>query len=91
MSATHKNIEQSRGRRRIRRGMTGLAVVAALAGSIVLLRSDFIDLSSLSGDGNPKAIKNLSWDADLPPDTRLQLRSRSGSALEEIHTFFDKK
>ena len=57
----------------------------------VLLRSDFIDLGQLKGDGRPKAINALSWDADLPPDTRLQLRSRSGNSMEQIHSFSDKK
>ena len=57
----------------------------------VQLRSDFIDLGQLVGDGRPKAIKSLDWSADLPPDTRLQLRSRSGNALEEVYTFYDKK
>jgi hypothetical protein len=56
----------------------------------VIVRSDFIDMGQVVGDGNPKAIKALHWDADLPPDTRLQLRSRSGSTLIEEYTFRDK-
>lgn len=56
----------------------------------VSLRSDFIDLGQLSGDSRPKAIKNLSWDAELLPDTKLQLRSRSGNTLDELYTFFDR-
>ena len=57
----------------------------------VTIRSDFINLGELVGDDRPKAIKGLSWRGDTPEDTRLQLRSRSGNTLEEVHTFFDKK
>ena len=57
----------------------------------VILQSDFIDLGQIAGDGRPKAIESLGWDANLPPDTRLQLRSRSGMSLSEEYTFFDKK
>ena len=56
----------------------------------MIMRSDFIDLGQLSGDGRAKAIKNLSWDAELPPDTKLQLSSRSGNMLDEVYTFFDR-
>ena len=56
----------------------------------VVLRSDFIDLGQVSGDGRPKAIKGLSWEAGLPPATNLQLRSRSGNALDEVYTFHDR-
>jgi hypothetical protein len=56
----------------------------------VVLRSNFIDLGQIVGDGRPKAIRALHWDAELAPNTRLQLRSRSGSALIEEYTFYDK-
>ena len=56
----------------------------------VVLRSDFIDMGAIVGDGRPKAIKALHWEAELPPATRLQLRSRSGSSLQEEYTFYDK-
>ena len=56
----------------------------------VLLHSDFIDLGQLAGDGRPKVIKNLSWDAELAADTHLQLRSRSGNSLEPVYTFHNK-
>ncbi|MDP6700360.1 MAG: hypothetical protein QGH25_11975, partial [Candidatus Latescibacteria bacterium] len=56
----------------------------------VILRSDFIDLAEASGDGRPKVIKHLAWDADQPPGTRLQLRSRSGNALAPVYTFHNK-
>ncbi len=57
----------------------------------VVLRSGFIDLGQIAGDGRPKAIKSLNWEADTPPETRLQVRSRSGNELQEVYTFFDKK
>lgn len=57
----------------------------------VTLRSGFIDLGEEAGDNRPKAIKSLSWDGDLPPQTKLQLRSRSGNTLREQYTFYDKK
>ncbi len=56
----------------------------------VKLQSTFIDLGSVAGDGRPKVIKALHWDADLPPGARLQLRSRSGNALSEVYTFHNK-
>ena len=56
----------------------------------VELRSAFLDLGQLAGDNRPKVVTNLSWDADLPPGTRLQLRTRSGNFIEEVYTFFDR-
>ena len=55
------------------------------------MRSDFIDLAAVSGDGRPRVIKALHWDAELPAGTRLQLRSRAGNALMPVYTFYDKK
>ena len=57
----------------------------------VNLRSDFIDLASQAGNGRPQVIERLTWEADLPPQTKIQLRSRSGNALRELYTFFDRK
>jgi hypothetical protein len=57
----------------------------------VEMQSSFIDLGLVAGDRRPKVIKSLSWDADLPPGTRLQLRSRSGNELSEDYTFYDRK
>ena len=57
----------------------------------VNLRSDFIDLASQAGNGRPQVIERITWEADLPPQTRIQLRSRSGNALQELYTFFDRK
>ncbi|MBT4981109.1 MAG: hypothetical protein HOL51_17495 [Gemmatimonadetes bacterium] len=56
----------------------------------VKLQSTFINLGSEAGDGRPKVIKALHWDADLPPGAQLQLRSRSGNALSEVYTFHNK-
>lgn len=56
----------------------------------VVLRSDFVDLGQISGDGRPKVIKSLAWDAELAAGTRLQLRSRSGNSLEPVYTFYNK-
>ena len=57
----------------------------------VVLRSDFIDLGQLAGDGRPKAIKHLRWEATTPDQTRLQVRSRTGNTLQELYAFYDKK
>lgn len=57
----------------------------------VELQSGFINLGEEAGDGRPKVIKALHWDADLPPGTQLQFRSRSGNALGAEYTFYDKK
>ena len=57
----------------------------------VNMRSDFIDLASQAGNGRPQVIERLTWEADLPPQTKIQLRSRSGNALRELYTFFDRK
>ena len=56
----------------------------------VVLRSGFIDLGQLVGDGRAKAIKRLWWEADLPVGTRMQLRSRSGVVLSKEYTFYNK-
>ena len=57
----------------------------------VALRSSFIDLGTEVGDGRPKVIKGLHWDADLPSGAKLQLRSRSGNTLDPLFTFYDRK
>jgi hypothetical protein len=56
----------------------------------VVVKSDFIDLGQISGDGRPKVIKSVNWEAQLPPDTKMQLRSRSGNTLGANLTFFDR-
>ena len=57
----------------------------------VNMRSDFIDLASQAGNGRPQVIERLTWEAELPSQTKIQLRSRSGNALRELYTFFDRK
>ncbi len=53
--------------------------------------SDFIDLAQAAGDGRPRVIEKLNWQAQLPPQTRVQLRSRSGNTLSEVYDFYDRK
>lgn len=57
----------------------------------VTLKSDFIDLGQLVGDERPKTIKSIKWEAETPPNTRLQLRTRSGNELQEFYTYYDRK
>ena len=57
----------------------------------VVLLSGFIDLGQLAGDGRPKAINRLRWEATTPDQTRLQVRSRAGNTLQELYAFYDKK
>ena len=57
----------------------------------VEMRSDFIDLAETAGDGRPRVIEQLTWEAETPPGTKIQLRSRSGNALREVYTFYDRK
>ena len=57
----------------------------------VVLRSGFIDLGQLAGDGGAKALERLRWEATTPDQTRLQVRSRSGNTLQEFYAFYDKK
>ena len=37
-----------------------------------------------------KSLNALSWEADIPPGTRLELRSRSGNQVENLLTYYDK-
>ena len=49
----------------------------------VTLRSDPIELGR-----NPRVLSTISWEADTPPGTQIQLRTRTGNQLqEEIHYF----
>jgi hypothetical protein len=56
----------------------------------VEMSSDFIDLGQIAGDQRAKVIKTLAWDADLPPGTRIQARTRSGNTLKENIRYFRK-
>ena len=37
-----------------------------------------------------KSLNAVSWEADVPPGTRLELRSRSGNEVENLLTYYDK-
>ena len=71
----------------------GLEAMTFAAGypAQVDLRSGFIDLAAEAGDGRPRVIERLGWEAHAPPGTRVQLRSRAGNELQEVYAFFDKK
>ena len=47
-------------------------------------RSHIMDFQST------KSLNALSWEADIPPGTRLELRSRSGNEVENLLTYYDK-
>ena len=47
-------------------------------------RSHIMDFQS------PKSLNALSWEADIPPGTRLELRSRSGNEVKNLLTYYDK-
>ena len=38
----------------------------------------------------PKSLNAVSWEADIPLGTRLELRSRSGNEVENLLTYYDK-
>ncbi|MBI2505011.1 MAG: hypothetical protein HYW07_17470 [Candidatus Latescibacteria bacterium] len=48
------------------------------------MESDFIDL------GSPKSFTSLDWEAELPPGTAVQLRTKTGDTLEQETLYFDK-
>ena len=50
----------------------------------VIMESNFIDL------GSTKSLRTISWDADVPPGTSVEIRSRTGDTLSEVQFFFDK-
>ncbi len=50
----------------------------------VVLQSDLIELPSARNFGR------IFWEAETPPDTRLEVRTRSGDLLGKIVRFFDK-
>ncbi|MBI4530458.1 MAG: discoidin domain-containing protein, partial [Candidatus Latescibacteria bacterium] len=54
----------------------------------VEMTSGFIDLGEIAGDRRPKVIRSINWEADLPPDTRVQMRTRSGNTLRERTRYF---
>lgn len=48
------------------------------------LRSPLIDLKDI------KNLNSLEWQADTPPGTRVEIRSRTGNEVAEKRTFYDK-
>ncbi|MBT4976564.1 MAG: hypothetical protein HOL51_13205 [Gemmatimonadetes bacterium] len=72
-------------------GVGELMVYAIGHPAEVVLRSDFIDLGQVAGDNRQKAVAGMSWDAELPPGTRIRLRSRSGNSLRQEYAFYDRK
>ena len=50
----------------------------------VVMKSDFIDL------GGTKNIRRLSWDADLPPGTFIEIRSQTGDEFIFENKFYNK-
>ncbi len=72
-------------------GLDELMVYASGYPAQIELRSDFIDLGGERSQNRYKAIGCLSWDVELPPATRIQLRSRSGDSLRREYTFYDRK
>ena len=56
----------------------------------VVMESHFLNLGELAGDGQPKVIKSVHWDADLPPNAGGGLRTRSGNEMGAVYTFRNK-
>lgn len=54
------------------------------SGSVPEVRmvSDIIDMS------RPRILQTISWEADLPPGTQIELRSRTGDLLREITHYY---
>ena len=50
----------------------------------VVMTSDLIDLSA------GKSLTTLTWDAETPPGTAVEIRTRTGDDLREVHYYFKK-
>ena len=50
----------------------------------VSMTSDMIELGR-----NPRILANISWDADLPAGTQLQIRTRTGSGTKDLIHYFN--
>ncbi|MCK5120057.1 MAG: hypothetical protein KAQ78_10750 [Candidatus Latescibacteria bacterium] len=55
----------------------------------VTLESDLMDLGKIAGDQEAKNITHLSWDADLPSGTWIEMRSTSGDSLIQEFIYYD--
>lgn len=52
--------------------------------SEVYLKSPIMDLRGAKG------LSSIEWIADLPPGTRIEVRTRTGEEVEQNYTYFDK-
>ena len=52
--------------------------------------AELIASSPLYDLGSPVNISSIEWSVDEPPDTRMEIRSRTGNLLAEEYTFYDK-
>ena len=48
------------------------------------ITSPIVDLSTIKG------LTSLEWDADLPPNTRIEVRTRTGNDVNQTYTFYQK-
>ena len=51
----------------------------------VRMRSGFLEIAD-----RPKILKTLTWEADLPPDTRIQASTRSGNTFVMRTVYYDR-
>ena len=70
--------------------ITEVAVFPAGYVAQVEMTSGNIDLGEIAGDNRPKVIESIEWQADLPPETRVQVQTRSGNTLEEAFLYYKK-
>ena len=50
----------------------------------VILTSDLVEL------GNVRNLTTIEWDGEQPPDTKMEIRTRTGDDLMEVARYFDK-
>ena len=48
------------------------------------MTSPIVDLSTIKG------LTSLEWDADLSPNTRIEVRTRTGNDVNQTYTFYQK-
>ena len=56
----------------------------------VTIESDFIDLGEIAGDRKAKNITAIGWVGDFPPGTKVEIRTKSGNALEDVIHYYDQ-
>ena len=52
--------------------------------------AEILGLSPLYDLEGIKHVSSVEWSADTPPDTRIEIRSRTGNLLEETYVYHDK-